>query len=134
MGLLCENNISFKDEKNISLYLVDTGGIFVFEEAGVQYNKVNYTLSFDNRLKIYRKNIYLLENNFIKEPAELYLFEEQVGMPKDEKYCGATFLVDMQIAKKLGLAKKVEREINNIITSYNANVFDTGTKKYIDRK
>ncbi|WP_131820833.1 hypothetical protein [Desulfotruncus arcticus] len=134
MGLLCENFINFKDEENINLYLVDTGGIFVFEEAGILYNKVNYTLSFDQRLKIYRKNIFLLENNFNKEPDKLYLLEEQVGMPQDEKYWGATFLVDMKIAKKLGFVKQVEREINKIITSYNANIFDTGTKKYIDRK
>ncbi|WP_027365108.1 hypothetical protein [Desulfotruncus alcoholivorax] len=134
MGLLCENNISFKDEKNINLYLVDTGGIFAFKEAGIHYNKVKYTLSFDQRLKIYRKNIFLLENYKNKESIKLYLFEEQIGMPQDKKYQEATFLIDMKIAEKLGLTGQVIEAINDIVIRYNAKVYDTGDKKYIDIK
>lgn len=134
MGLLCENSISFKDEKNINLYVVDTGGIFAFAEVGIHYNKVNYTLSFDQRLKIFRKNIFLLENNVNEESVKLYLFEEQIGMPKDQKYQEATFLIDMKIAGKLGLTDQVLKAINDMVIRYNAKVFDTGTKKYIDNK
>lgn len=134
MGLLCHNNITFKDEENINLYLVDTGGIFAFEETGIHYNKVSYTLSFDQRLKIYRKNIFLLENNMSEESVRLYLFEEQLGMPQDKKYQDATFLVDMRIAEKLGLTEQAAKAIIAIATHYNAKIYDTGIKKYIDIK
>jgi len=134
MGMLCENNIFFKDEENIQMYMVDTGGIFAFEEAGINYNKVSYTLSFDQRLKIYRKNIFLLENNMNKESTKLYLFDEHVGMPQNQKFHEATFLIDMKIAEKLGILEEVSKAINNTAAQYNAKIFDTGTKKYIDKK
>ena len=133
MGLLCENKIIFKDEENIQLYMVDTGGIFAFEEAGIHYNKINYTISFNQRLKIYRKNIFLQKNSTKEESVKLYFFEELLEMPQDIKYQGATFLVDMKIAEKLGLTKHVSVALKNIVTQYRAKIFDTGVKEYIDK-
>jgi len=135
MGLLCENRILFKDEDDIYLYMIDTGGIFALEESGTPYNKVNFTISLDQRLKIYRKNIYLVENNLSEiKSANLHLFEDILGLPQHEKFIGATLLVDMSIATKIGITGQVTAEINRIVKQNNAKIYDTAKKKYIDIK
>lgn len=135
MGLLCENEIQFRDEDDINLYMVDTGGIFAFEEAGISYNKVNYTISMDQRLKIYRKNIYLIENNLSeKEAVNVHFLEDILGLSRQEKYLGGTLLVDMGIAEKLGLTEQIKAEIIDMVRQNSVRTYDTGKKKYIDIK
>lgn len=132
MALLCENRVIFKNDDDIILYMVDTGGIFAFEEAGVQYKKLAYTISIDQRLKIYRKNIFIVQNS--EEAVNLHLFEDTLGMPGNEKYNGSTLLVDMSIAKKLGIEKDVEAALTETARVYNASIYDTAAKKYLDKQ
>jgi len=134
MGLLSENRISFKDEDDINLYMVDTGGIYAFEEAGISYNKVKFTISIDQRLKIYRKNTFLAENNMTeKEAVNLHLFEDTLGMPNNEKYNGAILLVDMKIVNKLGVKDRVEDEFIRIANNNKVKIYDLSAKKYLDK-
>ncbi len=134
MGLLCENRVVFRDEEDIFLYMVDTGGIFAFEEAGIPYNKLSFTTGIDQRLKIYRKNIYLVENNLSeKEAVNLCFFEDVLGMQQNEKYRNATILVDMEIAEKLSVTEQVNNELDKMKKIFNATIFDIGNKKYIDK-
>jgi len=136
MGLLCENHVMFKDEEDIYLYMVDTGGIFALEEAGINYQKLNYTISFDQRLKIYRRNVYLVENKNLleKEDTTLHFFEDLLGSEQTKKYYGATILVDMNVAEKQGLTDQVTAAVKAIASRNNATIYDTGQKKYIDNK
>lgn len=134
MGLLCENRVVFKNDDDILLYMVDTGGIFAFEEAGIKYKKFLYTSGIDQRLKIYRRNIFLVENNLSgKEAVALYFFEDIPEMPQNEKYGGSTILVDMTIAEKLNIEEQVRTEVKKIAEIYSARIYDTGRKKYIDK-
>jgi len=134
MGLLSENKLSFKDEDDIHLYMVDTGGMFAFEEAGIPYNKVKFTISIDQRLKIYRRNIFLVENNMTeKEAANLRFFEDTLGKPNNEKYSRATLLVDMKIADKLGVKEYVYDEFKRIANNNNVKIYDLSAKKYLDK-
>lgn len=132
MGLLCENKVNFKNGEHLLLYLVDTGGIFALEEAGIPYLKVNYTMGVDQRLKIYRRNIFLVENNLSdKDAVNLYFFENIVGLPLETNYRGATILVDMGIAKKLDLKSQVIKMINSMIEAYHVKIYDLCSKGWI---
>ncbi|MTI82389.1 MAG: hypothetical protein FH756_00510 [Firmicutes bacterium] len=134
MGLLYENRILFKDEDEIHLYMVDTGGIFAFEEAGIQYKKLAYTTNIEQRLKMYRKNIFLVENNMAeKEAVNIHFFEDTPGMPDNEKHNGTILLVDMEIAEKLGIQKLIDDELKRIVNNHKAKIYDLATKKYLDK-
>ncbi|KJS03660.1 MAG: hypothetical protein VR68_00670 [Peptococcaceae bacterium BRH_c4a] len=131
MGLLCENKVVFKNGENILLYLVDTGGIFALEEAGIPYLKVNYTVGIDQRLKIYRRNIFLVENN-VSEAVNLHFYENIVGLPLDRNYRGATILVDMRIAEKLGLKSQVIKMAGSMVEVYHVKIYDLCGRRWIE--
>lgn len=133
MGLLCENKVIFKNGENLLLYLVDTGGIFALEEAGIPYLKVNYTMGIDQRLKIYRRNIFLVENNMSdKEAVNLYIFENIVGTSLESTHRGATILVDMGIAEKLGLKIQVIKMTDSMIEAYHVKIYDLCGRRWIE--
>ncbi len=133
MGLLCENKVNFINGENFILYLVDTGGIFALEEEGIPYIKLNYTMGIDQRIKIYRRNIFLVENNLsVKEAVNLYFFENIVGLPLEGNYQGATILVDMGITEKLRLKSHVIKIIESMIEVYHVKVYDLYSKGWVD--
>ena len=75
-----------------------------------------------------------MENNLSeKEAVNLCFFEDVLGMQQNEKYRNATMLVDMEIAEKLGVTEQVNTELDKMIKINNAKIFDTGSKKYIDK-
>ncbi|MCL5290687.1 MAG: hypothetical protein M1489_06650, partial [Firmicutes bacterium] len=134
MGLLCENKVVFKNGENIFLYLVDTGGIFALEEAGINYLKVNYTMGIDQRLKIYRRNIFLVENGLSEKEAQgldLFFFENIYGQPSEGNYRGSTILLDMSIAEKLGLKYYVSEIVDIMTEEYRIKVYDLYSKKWV---
>jgi len=134
MGLLCENRVVFRDEDDILLYMIDTGGIFAFEESGIKYNKLLYTSGIDQRLRLYRKNIFFVENNLSeKEVGALYFFEDILGTSQAEKSRDSIILVDMILARKLGIEEDVKFEIKQMAETYRARIYDTGRKKYLDK-
>lgn len=108
LGLLCENKIIFKDNSVVTLYIVDTGGIFALEEAGETYKKLNYTSSIDKKYNIYRKNIFLVTNKKIHK--KVYFFEEILGQPINV-FRNSVVLYDSAIAEKLGIKEKVGNEL-----------------------
>lgn len=131
MGLLCENRLIFKDGEQIILYMVDTGGIFALEEAGIQYLKINYTAGIDQRLRIYRRNIFLVENNLSeKEALNLYFFENIVGLPLDSNYRSATILLDMVIAEKMGVREQVKKMADRMMAA-SIKIYDLNSRDWI---
>lgn len=135
MGLLCENKVNFKNGEHFLLYLVDTGGIFALEEAGIPYLKMNYTMGIDQRLKIYRRNIFLVENNLSdKEAVNLHFFENIVGQHLEGNHRVATILVDMGIAEKLGLKSHAKRMFESLIEVYNVKIYDLCDRRWVEVK
>lgn len=132
MGLLCENHVVFKNDTSILLYLVDTGGIFAFEEAEIPYRKLSYTTGMDKRINIYRKNIFLTENNLTEnETAPLIFYERITGTEKDKELKGATLLVDLGIAGELKIEEEVGNELEAIRKVFGTNAYDLGNRKYL---
>lgn len=133
MGLLCENKVIFKNGENILLYIVDTGGIFALEEAGIQYFKINYTMGIDQRLKIYRRNIFIVENSLSdKEAVNLYFYENIIGLPLNSNYRRATILLDMGIAEKMGLKNKVKKMTDSMIEAYQVKIYDLCNREWVE--
>lgn len=126
LGLLCENKIIFKDGSNLTIYMVDTGGIFALSEAGSSYMKLSYTSGIDERINIYRKNIYLAENKLLKTPQKLYFFESVIGKPV-ENYRNSILLFDSGIAEKLRIKEKV---LNELKRYSNTIIFDLNNFRY----
>ncbi|MCL6639563.1 MAG: hypothetical protein K6T80_07810 [Firmicutes bacterium] len=132
-GLLCENLVILKNDSGILLYMVDTGGIFALEEAGLAYRRVSYTAGMDERISIYRKNIYLAENGLAEgEAANVFFYEKITSSQIDEKLRGATVLVDMRIAGEINIAGEVEKELDSLRKKFGARIYDIGNRKWLN--
>lgn len=129
-GLLCENNIFFKNGKKLHLYMVDTGGIFALEEAGKNYIKIPYTIGIDERLNIYRKNIALSEKGVITgETAKIVFLEKTIGSNIEKN---SIVLMDSEIAEELGAKSDLDMLLKQVVVPYNLRVFDISSKTFID--
>lgn len=106
LGLLCENKIVFKNGNAVAIYMVDTGGIFALNEAGVPYEKLSYTSGIDERVNIYRKNSFLLQNNMLNKTVKIHFLENIIGKPIHD-YDNSIILYDSNIAEKLGIKETV---------------------------
>lgn len=136
-GLLCENVIQFRNGLNLVLYLVDTGGIFALKESNVQYSELAYTSTIDERLKIYRKNIYLL-NRKVSEDEEIEFVEDMAELDSVSDFKalspGTVFLLDLKFLKIIqGMEEQVIRLLKDIKAKHPTAVFyDLGEKEFID--
>lgn len=132
LGMLCENNIIFNNDESIMLYKVDTGGIFALEEAGIQYQQIKYTMGIDQELKIYRRNIFLVENAISEDKAlNLHFLEDIVKLPLPQSHQGATLLVDLDIVEKMGEKEEVRRIFQTIAMGYNMKIYDLAARDWV---
>lgn len=131
-GLLCENAILFKDGKMLKLYMVDTGGIFALEEAGKHYIKVPFTIGIDERINIYRRNIFITEKGANSSEVGHINFFENIVDANFEKYKNSILLLDIEIANILGLKSAIEQFLSGIVRPFNINIFDLSSKTFID--
>ncbi|MCL6558057.1 MAG: hypothetical protein K6U74_04495 [Firmicutes bacterium] len=109
-GIACENIIQMNDGKKIELYIVDTGGIFALKESGINYRVLPYTSSIDERLKIYRRNIFLT-NSETRGGNNTVKFLEEFANPEDFTITspGVVLLFDSGICRRAGVTEEVEK-------------------------
>ncbi|WP_018085697.1 hypothetical protein [Desulfurispora thermophila] len=141
-GILCENQVRFRsanDGENIfeaktwSLYIVDTGGIHALKDAGIPYRRLPYTTSIDQRLRIYRRNIYLVKENAGEQEKNIIFLEDMLdgngnlGTPllleTLKLEIPTVVLYDSTIARILDVQKAVGYLIEQL-RSHNLQVYD----------
>lgn len=128
-GLICENIIPFLDGSEIRFYLVDTGGIFVLEEVGTPYNKLEYTTSIDGRINIFRKNQFLAADSNFKA-SKVYFLEQIIGNPV-EKYQNAVLIYESEIAEKIDIKDAIAKELEKYQNHLNIKIYDLTKKSFV---
>ncbi|GAB6158540.1 hypothetical protein JCM39194_17400 [Desulfotomaculum varum] len=136
-GIFCRNTAVDSKWNQVfdSIYIVDTGGIFALQEAGIPYQKLPYTSSFDERINIARRNIYAANEGIKNIPNNLLFFEDIVERAVHEgvqslfkdKVVDKIILYDGKIADELGIKDQVQFFLAKL--SQNNKVYDLSEAK-----
>lgn len=138
-GILCENQVRFRSGNDggifdaWSMYIVDTGGIHALKDAGISYRRLPYTTSIDQRLRIYRRNIYMVQENAGEQEKNIIFLEDMLdgngnlGTPllleTLKLEIPTVVLYDSTIARTLDVQKAVGYIIEQL-RSHNLQVYD----------
>lgn len=113
-GLACENLIQIADGSTITLYFVDTGGIFALKDGGLNYKVLPFTTCIDERLRIYRKNIFFMNSAKDRKEKTVKFLEE---FTNPEEFALTISEVVLLFDSEISLRAEVAEEVGKICTA-----------------
>ncbi len=145
-GLIYENVIKTEFmavQKEYYWYFIDTGGVYVLEQAREKYMMLPFTTPIAAKYKIYRKSQFLFDKrDFLifknldyceAKNRKTYKIEfiENVSMKNLKEYKNTIFLVNLETLKLMNINEEVKSIAVQLNTSGN-NFYDINSKNFIE--
>ncbi|MBM7854917.1 hypothetical protein JOC37_001297 [Desulfohalotomaculum tongense] len=141
-GLIFENHIKTEDREYF-WYMVDTGGVYALDDMGEKYNSLPFTLSLEQKYKLYLKAnfVFTVSGYFtmighykVKDRnGQVYNIEllEDVKVSKIPNYRSTIFLVNRKTLDALNInkyAKNLAKQLNGNENKF----FDVNQKQFLN--